>query len=123
MAQARSCPLTLPRSGDVGSVLRATAMYDDERGQKTRPPRKIRLMLSVKLPSQTSLRHSPTRTWLWRGVQTAQTREVAENTPAGTNIGAAVVASDPDVLTYSLDDDGEDADGVRHQAGDRSADH
>ena len=35
-------------------------------------------------------------------VQTAQTREVAENTPAGTNLGAPVVASDPDVLTYSL---------------------
>ena len=29
---------------------------------------------------------------------------MAENTPAGTNIGAPVVASDPDVLTYSLDD-------------------
>ena len=28
---------------------------------------------------------------------------MAENTPAGTNIGAPVVASDPDVLTYSLD--------------------
>ena len=34
---------------------------------------------------------------------TNQTREVAENTPAGTNIGAPVRASDTDVLTYSLD--------------------
>ena len=33
---------------------------------------------------------------------TNQTREVAENTPSGTNVGAPVVASDPDVLTYSL---------------------
>ena len=35
---------------------------------------------------------------------TNQTRKVAENTPAGRNIGAPVVANDPgDVLTYSLD--------------------
>ena len=32
-----------------------------------------------------------------------------ENTPAGTNIGAPVVASDPDVLTYSLSSSGMDA--------------
>ena len=33
-----------------------------------------------------------------------QTREVAENTPAGTNIGAPVAANDAgDLLTYSLD--------------------
>jgi hypothetical protein len=37
-------------------------------------------------------------------VQTAQTREVAENTPAGRNLGPRVAATDPgDVLTYSLD--------------------
>ena len=38
------------------------------------------------------------------GVQKEQTREVAENTPAGTNIGAPVAANDAgDLLTYSLD--------------------
>ena len=31
---------------------------------------------------------------------------MAENTRAGTNLGAPVAASDPDVLTYSLDDTG-----------------
>ena len=37
-------------------------------------------------------------------VQTEQTREVAENTPAGRNLGARVAATDRgDVLTYSLD--------------------
>ena len=37
-------------------------------------------------------------------VEKDQTREVAENTAAGTNIGAPVVANDPgDLLTYSLD--------------------
>ena len=41
-------------------------------------------------------------------MNTNQTREIAENTPAGTNIGAPVTASDTDVLTYSLVD-GSDA--------------
>ena len=37
-------------------------------------------------------------------IQTAQTREVAERTSAGTNLGAPIEASDSgDVLTYSLD--------------------
>ena len=36
------------------------------------------------------------------GVQTQQTREVAENTPAGRNLGPRVAATDSgDVLTYS----------------------
>ena len=57
------------------------------------------------------------------GVQTAQSREVAENTAAGRNLGARVAATDPgDVLTYSLDD-GADAAVVRHrQEFDRSTD-
>ena len=56
------------------------------------------------------------------GVQTAQTREVAENTPAGRNLGPRVAATDPgDVLTYSLRWCGCSV--VRHQPGDRSADY
>ena len=52
-----------PTTGDVGSVLRATAMYDDgEDEDKTAQVDSA--MLSVKLPSQTSLRHSQTRTSL-----------------------------------------------------------
>ena len=41
-------------------------------------------------------------------VQKNQTREVAENTPAGTNLGAPIAANDDpgDVLTYSLDANG-----------------
>ena len=40
---------------------------------------------------------------------TDQTREVAENTPSGRNIGAPVVASDlGDVLTYSIDVDADE---------------
>ena len=66
-------------------------------------------MLSVKPPHQTSLRRFPDQDLSAEGVQTAQTREVAENTRAGTNLGAPVVASDPDVLTYSLSGTDEEA--------------
>ena len=120
MAQAHSCPLTLPRPGTLAVCCGLRPCTTTVR-TKTRQPRKIRPMLSVKLPSQTYLRRSPTRTWLRPDPQTAQTREVAENTRAGTNLGARVAASDPDVLTYSLLDSGnpDDADGVRHQPGRR----
>ena len=89
-----------PTTGDVGSVLRATAMYDDgededKTAQKIRPC----------CPSSSRVKHPsdiPRQNLVTDGVQTQQAREVAENTPVGTNIGAPVVASDPDVLTYSL---------------------
>ena len=48
---------------------------------------------------------------------TDQTREVAENTPAGTNIGAPVAASDTDVLTYSLDDTGAESFDINRATG------
>ena len=59
-------------------------------------------MLPVKPLRQTFLRRSPPEPRWSRSFSTDQTREVAENTPAGTNIGAPVTASDTDVLTYSL---------------------
>ena len=68
----------------------------------TRRPNKNRLMLLAKPPRQTLLRHFPTPDG--QDTDTNQTREIAENTPAGTNIGAPVAASDTDVLTYSLED-------------------
>ena len=46
---------------------------------------------------------TPTFPMLVGGMGTDQTREIEENTPAGTNIGAPVAASDTDVLTYSMD--------------------
>ena len=90
-----------PTTGDVGSVLRATAMYDDgEDEDKTAQEdsaHAVRQAPEVNIPPT-----FPDQDLATGGVQTAQTREVAENTPAGTNIGDPVVASDPDVLTYSL---------------------
>ena len=92
-----------PTTGDVGSVLRATAMYDDgEDDDKTAQETSAH---AVRQAPETNIPPSfPDQDLTTNGVQTEQTRKVAENTPAGTNIGAPVVASDPDVLTYSLDD-------------------
>ena len=96
-----------PTTGDVGSVLRATAMYDDgEDEDKTAQEDSAHAVRQA--PESNIPPTFPDQDLVTQNVQTAQTRTVAENTPAGTNIGAPVVASDPDVLTYSLDD-GEDA--------------
>ena len=94
-----------PTTGDVGSVLRATAMYDDgEDEDKTAQEDSAH---AVRQAPESNIPPSfPDQDLTRTGVQTEQTRTVAENTPAGTNIGAPVAASDPDVLTYSLDDTG-----------------
>ncbi len=94
-----------PTTGDVGSVLRATAMYDDGEGDdkiaQEDSAHAVRQAPESNIPPT-----FPDQDLNTPLVQTAQTRTVAENTPADTNIGAPVVASDPDVLTYSLDDTG-----------------
>ena len=70
----------------------------------TRQPDRIRIGLSVASRRPTPSRRSPTKNLIAPEVQTAQTREVAENTSAGTNLGPPIAANDPgDVLTYSLD--------------------
>ena len=95
----------IPTTGDVGSVLRATAMYDDgEDEDKTAQEDSAHAVRQA--PESNIPPTFPDQNPEMPEVLTAQTREVAENTPAGTNIGAPVVASDPDVLTYSLDDTG-----------------
>ena len=87
-----------PVDGDVGSVLRAKAMYDDEEDEdKTAQEDSAH---AVREAPEANIR--PTFPIPSGEVDTDQTREVAENTPSGTNVGAPVAASDPDVLTYSL---------------------
>ena len=109
-----------PTTGDVGSVLRATAMYDDgEDEDKTAQEDSAHAVRQA--PESNIPPTFPDQDLVVGDVQTAQTREVAENTPAGTNIGAPVVASDPDVLTYSLDDTGAMSFDINR--GDRSVDH
>ena len=93
-----------PVSADVGSVLTAKATYrdaEDDETDKTEEGRSYRPVRSA--PSGTSVPAFPDTDLSTPDVQTAQTRTVAENTPAGRNIGAPVRATDPgDVLTYSL---------------------
>ena len=87
-----------PTTGDVGSVLRATAMYDDgEDDDKTAQEDSayaVRAAPASNVP--------PTFPTPSGQEDTNQTREVAENTPAGANLGDTVTATDTDVLTYSL---------------------
>ena len=88
-----------PVGGDVGSVVRATAMYDDGEGaDKTAQADSVH---AVREAPESNV--PPTFPTTVGQMNTNQTREVAENTPSGTNLGAPVAASDPgDVLTYSL---------------------
>ena len=95
-----------PVAGDVGSRLRARAMYDD--GEDEDKMAEEDSANSVRRAPETNTDPVfPDTDLNMTGVQTAQTREVAENTPAGRNLGPRVAATDPgDVLTYSLDDTG-----------------
>ena len=92
-----------PAPGDVGSGLRATAMYDDDEDED-KTAQEVSYRSVRRAPDTNTDPVFPDQDLIAANVQTAQTREVAENTRAGTNLGAPVAASDPgDVLTYSLD--------------------
>ena len=105
-----------PTTGDVGSVLRATAMYDD--GEDDDKTAQEDSAYAVRQAPESNIPPTfPDQDLDTPNVQTAQTREVAENTPAGTNIGAPVVASDPDVLTYSLDNTGAESFDINRATG------
>ena len=95
-----------PEAGDVGSVLRATAMYDDAEGDdKTARQNSYRRVRSA--PDANTDPAFPDQEPGTEENQTDQTREVVENTPAGMNLGAPIAADDPgDVLTYSLEGTG-----------------
>jgi hypothetical protein len=92
-----------PVAGNIGSRLRARAMYDDgEDEDKTAQEDSANSVRSA--PATNTDPVFPDQNLNTDGVQTEQTREVAENTPAGRNLGPRVAATDPgDVLTYSLD--------------------
>ena len=90
-----------PVEDDVNQYLQATVDYTDGHG----PGKNSEAHLSR------AVRRGPNRPPQFpdqnpniKGVQTAQTREVAENTPANTDFGAPVTATDEDndPLTYSL---------------------
>ena len=108
-----------PAAGDVGTVLRATAMYDDGEGDDKTAQEDSANAVRV-APTSNVPPTFPNQNPGGEAATTAQTRKVAENTPAGTNFGAPVVASDTDVLTYSLDGTGAESFDINR--GDRSAD-
>ena len=87
-----------PAAGDIGSVLSAKAMYDDDEGDDKTAEQES-AQAAREAPTSNV---SPTFPTLVGAPNTNQTREVAENTPEGTNFGAPVTANDTDVLTYSL---------------------
>ena len=98
---------------DVGYYLRATVSYTDLEGSG-----KTAMMLSdypvqatrdSNNPPKSADDQDPTR----ERVEPDAAREVAENTEAGTDIGAPLVATDEDddVLTYTLTDDDGGTDG------------
>ena len=92
-----------PVAGDVGSRLRARAMYDDGEGEDKTAQEDSANSVRRALASNSDPVF-PDQDLTTPNVQDKdQEREVAENTPAGRNLGARVAATDPgDVLTYSL---------------------
>ena len=91
-----------PTAGDVGSRLQARAMYDDDEDEN-KTAQEDSANRVRRAPETNTDPVFPDQNLNTDGVQTEQTREVAENTPAGKNLGARVAATDSgDVLTYSL---------------------
>ena len=79
-----------PVAGDVGSRLRARAMYDDDEDEdKTAQEDSANSVRRAPATSNTDPVF-PDQDLNASDVQTAQTREVAENTPAGRNLGPRV---------------------------------
>ena len=82
-------------TGDVGNYYRVTATYDDELAEgKTAVGETTNAVVTAPPTNQNP-----------EFADATATRSVAENTPAGQNIGAPVAAVDPDnedTLTYSL---------------------
>ena len=82
-----------PLSGDVGSYLRATASYTDAEGSGK----------SAEGATTHAVRAAPVTNTAPVFPTDTTTRSVVENSPAGTDVGAAVTATDAgDTLAYSL---------------------
>ena len=87
-----------PAAGDIGSLVSAKAMYDDDEGDDKMAEQDA-AHVAREAPTSNVPPTFPTPAGQ---TNTDQTREIAENTPAGTNIGDPVAANDTDVLSYSL---------------------
>ena len=90
-----------PDKDDLGHYLRATATYTDRRGEN-----KTASAVSAYAVQKNLVNDAPEFQDSEGNAITATTRSVAENSPAGTLVGAAVTAHDDenDVLTYKISD-------------------
>ena len=99
-----------PVQADIGEKLTAKATYTDGKNSNDKDMAEATTIMAVRAaPSTNSDPAFPDEDLSTTGVQKTPKRKVAENTPAGRNIGAPVKANDEgDVLAYSLG--GTDAD-------------
>ena len=91
---------------DVGYYLRATVSYTDPEGSGKSTMMKSDYAVQATRGTNNAPKFADDQDPTIDGDQAAAAREVAENTVAGTDIGAPVVATDEDgdVLTYTLTD-------------------
>ena len=96
-----------PVQADIGEKLTAKATYTDGKNSNDKDMAEATTIMAVRAaPSTNSDPAFPDEDLSTAGVQRTPKRKVAENTPAGRNIGAPVKANDEgDVLAYSLSGD------------------
>ena len=96
-----------PVQADIGINLTAKATYTDGKNSDEKDMAEATTIMAVRAaPSSNSDPAFPDEDLSTSGVQKTPKRKVAENTPAGMNIGAPVKANDEgDVLAYSLSGD------------------
>ena len=107
-------PTDASGKSDAGYYLRATVSYTDPEGSGKSAMMKSDYTVRATRGSNSAPEFADDQDPTMDGDQVNAAREVAENTEAGTDIGAPVVATDKDsddVLTYTLTDEGGGTDG------------
>ena len=99
-------PTDATGKSDVGYYLRATASYTDPEGSGKSAMMKSDYTVQATRVTNNAPKFADDQDPVMDDDQVDAAREVAENTAAGTDIGAPVVATDEDddVLTYTLTD-------------------
>ena len=97
-------PTDATGKSDVGYYLRATVSYTDPEGSGKSAMMKSEYTVQATRESNNAPKFADDQDPVMDNDQADAAREVAENTAAGTDIGAPVVATDEDddVLTYTL---------------------
>ena len=106
-------PTDASGKSDVSYYLRATVSYTDPEGSGKSAMMKSEYTVHATRGTNNAPEFADDQDPTSDGEQAAAAREVAENTEAGTDIGAPVVADDDDndILTYTLTDDDGGTDG------------